>query len=165
MPVAGHHPHISNHSPLHHHLRRPRRLGKIILGNQKVALLSDPSRVAKPGTDHVERELALQFRLPAGCASNGTIVANPRRRRGAGVASSRCVGWHSFNPSPRWLRHGTVESRPRIFRDRYARGLRHLRSRLRRAPSVPTTTGYALLTCHEMPTLGFRRNSGQHESR
>jgi hypothetical protein len=39
-------------------------------------------------------------------------VANPRRRRGAGGASSRCVGWRSSNPSPCWLRHGTVEPRP-----------------------------------------------------
>ena len=87
-------------------------------------------------------------------ASNETIVANPRRRRGEAVASSRCVSWHSSNPSPRWLRHGTVEPRPRIFRDRYARGLRHLRSLLRRAPSVPTTAGYALLTCHDLSLPG-----------
>jgi len=47
-------------------------------------------------------------------SSNGTIVANPRHRRGAGVASSRCVGWRSSNPSPCWLRLGTAERRPRI---------------------------------------------------
>ena len=47
-------------------------------------------------------------------ASNGTIVANPRRRRDATVASSRCVGWHSSNPSPCWLPLGTAVQRPRI---------------------------------------------------
>ena len=31
-------------------------------------------------------------------ASNETIVANLKRRRGAAVASSRCVGWRSSNP-------------------------------------------------------------------
>ena len=37
-------------------------------------------------------------------ASNGTIVANPRRPRGEAVASSRCVGWRSSTPSPCWQR-------------------------------------------------------------
>ena len=36
-------------------------------------------------------------------ASSGTIVANPRRRRGAKVASIRSVGSTSSNPSPCWL--------------------------------------------------------------
>ncbi len=45
-------------------------------------------------------------------ASSGTIVANPKRRRVATVASSRCVGSSSSNPSLYWLLHGTVERRP-----------------------------------------------------
>ena len=44
----------------------------------------------------------------------GTIVADPRRRRGAAVASSRCVGWRSFTPSPCWLPHGTAVRQPHI---------------------------------------------------
>ena len=44
-------------------------------------------------------------------ASSGTIVANPRRQAGEAVASSRCVDWRSSNPSPYWLRHGTLERR------------------------------------------------------
>ena len=33
---------------------------------------------------------------PIQALQNGTIVANPRRRRGAGVASFRCVGWRDL---------------------------------------------------------------------
>ena len=47
-------------------------------------------------------------------ASNGTIVANPRRRRDAVNVSFRSVSWHSSNPSQCWLRLGTGEPRPRI---------------------------------------------------
>jgi hypothetical protein len=54
------------YSLLHHHLIHTSRPGKIIRGNQQVTLLGDPRRVAKPGTDDVQRELALEFRLPAG---------------------------------------------------------------------------------------------------
>jgi hypothetical protein len=36
-------------------------------------------------------------------SSSGTIVANPRLRRVAAIASFRCVGWHSSIPSPCWL--------------------------------------------------------------
>ena len=39
---------------------------------------------------------------------------NPRRRRGEAVASSRCVGWRSSNPSPCWPRRGTAVRQPRI---------------------------------------------------
>ncbi len=53
-------------SPLHHHLLHPSRLRKIILSNQQITLLCDPWRVAKPTANHMQRELALQFRLPAG---------------------------------------------------------------------------------------------------
>jgi len=41
-------------------------------------------------------------------------MANPRHRRGARVASFRCVGSSSSSPSPCWLLHGTVEPRPHI---------------------------------------------------
>ena len=47
-------------------------------------------------------------------ASNGTIVANPKHLRVAGVASSRCVGSSSSNPSRCWLPLVIVEPRPRI---------------------------------------------------
>jgi len=54
--------------------------------------------------------VAVQFvYLPA---SIGTIVANLKRRRGAGVTSPRLVNWRSSNPSLCWLRHGTEERRP-----------------------------------------------------
>ena len=42
MPVAGHPPHTTNRSPLHHHPLHAGRLGKIILGNQQITLLCDP---------------------------------------------------------------------------------------------------------------------------
>ena len=50
-------------------------------------------------------------------ASNGTIVANPRHRRGARIASSRCVGWRSSNPSLCLRQRGSVVPRPcnRLF--------------------------------------------------
>ncbi|MCY2997238.1 MAG: hypothetical protein NT168_03935 [Planctomycetota bacterium] len=64
MPVSGHPP--QTNKSLHHPLRDPGCLGEIIFGDQQVALLSDPRRVTKPGADHMQRELALQFRLPAG---------------------------------------------------------------------------------------------------
>ena len=41
----------------------------------------------------------------------GTIVANPRRRRVARVASFRCVGSSSSSPSPCWRQLGTREPR------------------------------------------------------
>ena len=41
--------------------------------------------------------------LPGFSPQNGTIVANPKCWRGAAVASSRCVGSSSSNPSPCWL--------------------------------------------------------------
>ena len=43
------------------------------------------------------------WHAPIEALQSGTIGANPRRRRGARVASSRCVGWRSSNPSPCWL--------------------------------------------------------------
>ncbi|MFM8401084.1 MAG: hypothetical protein ACKOAH_24940 [Pirellula sp.] len=51
MPVSGPPPHTTD--SLKNHLRNASRFGKIILSNQQVALLCDPWRVAKPGTDHV----------------------------------------------------------------------------------------------------------------
>jgi hypothetical protein len=65
MPVSGHLPQTID-SPLQHHLRYTSRLGKIILGHQQITLLRDAWRVAQPGTDYVQWELALQFRLSAG---------------------------------------------------------------------------------------------------
>ena len=53
MPVAGHLPHTTDISSIHHRLRQAGRLGKIIFGDQKVTLLGDPWRIAKPGADHV----------------------------------------------------------------------------------------------------------------
>ncbi len=44
----------------------------------------------------------------------GTIVTNPRRRRNAGGASFRSVGWRSSNPSLCWLRLGTAVQRPHV---------------------------------------------------
>ena len=64
MPVSGHPP--QTNQSLHHPLRDPGCLGEIIFGDQQVALLSDPRRVAKPRANHMQRELALQFLLPAG---------------------------------------------------------------------------------------------------
>lgn len=64
MPVAGHPPHTTE--SLHHHLLHAGRLGKIIFGDQQVALLSDTWRVAKRRSDHMQRELALQLCLSAG---------------------------------------------------------------------------------------------------
>ncbi len=52
--------------------------------------------------------------VPFACwlASNGTIVANPRRQRGAVVASSRSVGSSSSNPSLYWRPLDTGPQRP-----------------------------------------------------
>ena len=47
-------------------LRYAGRSRKILIGNQQVTLLGDAWRVAKPRANHLEREFALQFRLPAG---------------------------------------------------------------------------------------------------
>lgn len=59
-------------------------------------------------------------------ASSETIVANLRRRRVAAVASFRCVGSSSSNPSLYWRPHDTVEQRQRI------RSYRQRSRRLRR---------------------------------
>jgi hypothetical protein len=45
---------------------RPDTLGKITFGDQQVTLLGNARRVAKPRANHMQRELTLQFRLPAG---------------------------------------------------------------------------------------------------
>ena len=50
---------------------------------------------------------------PVGVFQNGTIVANPRRRRVAVVASFRCVDSSSSNPSLYSLQFDTAEPRPR----------------------------------------------------
>ena len=81
--------------------------------------------------------------VPSVCwpSSNGTIVANPRHRRGAGVASSRCVGWRSSGPSPCLLRRDTALRRPRI------RSCRR-RSRTPRLGSVAAREGSGSYECH-----------------
>ena len=63
-PFPGTLPTPPNDSPLHHHLFRPNRSRKIILSHQHVTLLGDPWWITKPRTNHMQRELALQFRLP-----------------------------------------------------------------------------------------------------
>ena len=63
LPVAGPLPTPPSISPLHHHLRHAGCLGKIILGNQQIALLGNPRRVAQPRANHVQGELTLQFRF------------------------------------------------------------------------------------------------------
>jgi hypothetical protein len=51
-----------------HHPRHTGRSCKIILSSQQATLLCDTRRVAKPGTDDVQRELALEVRLlSSGC--------------------------------------------------------------------------------------------------
>ena len=45
-------------------------------------------------------------------ASSGTIAANPRPQRVATVASSRCAGSSSSNPSPCWRPLDTAVRRP-----------------------------------------------------
>ncbi len=63
--------------------------------------------------------------VPGFSPQSGTIVANPRLRRGAAGTSSRSVGSRSSNPSPYWLRLDTGERRPRIrFCPRRSRTLR-----------------------------------------
>jgi len=54
------------------------------------------------------------WHAPIEALQSGTIVANPRHRRGAAVASSHCVSWRSSSPSPCWVRRDTAERRPRI---------------------------------------------------
>ena len=76
-------------------------------------------------------------------ASNGTIVANPRRRRGAAVASFRCVGSSSSNPSPYWLLLDIVEPRPRI------RSCRRISRTLRRG-SVVAPGRLGSYECHDL---------------
>jgi len=73
-----------------HSLRHPGCLGKIFLSNQQVTLLCDAWRVAKPGADHVQRELALEFCLSA--SSHRMEQSWPTRNAGAKVAGTlRCA--------------------------------------------------------------------------
>ena len=50
----------------HHHLRYACRFCKIILGNEQITLLGDAWRIAKPGANYMQGELALEFGLSAG---------------------------------------------------------------------------------------------------
>ena len=68
----------------------------------------------------------------------GTIVANPRRRRGAAVVSFRCVDSSSSNPSRCWLPLDTAEPRP------HTRSY-HRRSRTLRRGSVAAQHGTTLI--------------------
>ena len=63
---------------------------------------------------------------PLEALQSGTIAANPKRRRVAGVASFRCVGSSSSNPSLCWLPLDTAEPRTRT------RSCRRRSRRLRR---------------------------------
>jgi hypothetical protein len=74
-----------HHQSLHHHLCYTGRPGKIIFGNQQVALLSDSWRVAEPGADDVKRKLSLEFCLPAG--SHRVEQSWPTRDAGASQQS------------------------------------------------------------------------------
>ena len=79
---------------------------------------------------------------PIEALQGGTIVANPRPRRGAGGESSRCVGWRSPNPSPCWLRRGTALCRPSTrFASKDLEGFVEDRSQLKknRATTNPST--------------------------
>ena len=64
--------------------------------------------------------------------------AKPRRRRGARVASFRCVDSSSSSPWPCWLLHGTAEQRP------HTRFCRRRSRRLRRG-SVAAQHGTTLI--------------------
>jgi hypothetical protein len=52
--------------------------------------------------------------VPSFSTQRGTIVANPRRLRGARVVSSRSVDSSSSNPSPCWRQLDSAVRRPRI---------------------------------------------------
>jgi len=67
-------------------LLRPRRLGKIILGDQQVTLLGNTWRVAEPRADHVQWELALEF-----CLQAGSPLLKPYRIEGQGNSASRSI--------------------------------------------------------------------------
>jgi hypothetical protein len=83
MPVSGHPPYST--SQLHHHLLRACRPGKVVLGNQQIALLCDAWRVAKPRSDDMQRELALEFRLSA--SAHRMEKSWPTRNAGAAKQS------------------------------------------------------------------------------
>ena len=73
--------------PLHHQLLHAGCLCEIILGNQQVTLLCDPWRIAKPRADDVDRELALEFCLPA--SSHRMEQSWPTRDSGAAQESRK----------------------------------------------------------------------------
>ncbi len=106
-------------------------------------------------------------------------MANPRRRRGEGVASSRCVGWRSSSPSLCWLRRGTEVRRLHIRSC-------HRRSRRLHQESVaalerlgnceshdlrgarPWALGYSFGSspsrCHPSEAIAFPKVSAAHRS-
>ena len=89
-------------------------------------------------------------------ASNGTIVANPRRRRGARGGSFRCVDSSSSSPSPCWLPLDIVEPRP------HTRSYRRISRTLRRG-SVEAQGRSGSYECHglrDARPLDRKRSSG-----
>ena len=79
--------------------------------------------------------------VPGFLPQSGTIVANPKRRRGAAVVSFRCVGSSSSKPSRCWRQLDTAVRRPRIRSC-------HRRSRTLRLGSVATPGRSGSYECH-----------------
>ena len=91
-------------------------------------------------------ELVLEFCLPAGSPLLELYRVEqswPTRDSGAAVASFRCVGSSSSNPSPCWLLHGTGE--PRLH-TRFC----HRRSRRLRRGSVAARERLGNCECHDL---------------
>ena len=83
---------------------------------------------------------------PLEALQSGTIVANPRLRRGATVASSCCAGWHSSNPSLCWLPLDIVERQPQTrFCRRRSRRLHRDRSQLRKDRAATDSPTFVVL--------------------
>ena len=143
MPVAGHPPHTTDsltlppspsprQTPLRNHLRSPADN----FAERSVVSCQAKSRPRATGT-----RVAVPF--VGWLASSGTIVANPRLRRGAAGASSRCVGSSSSNPSPCWRPLGIVEPRPQT------RSCRRISRRLRRG-SIAAREKSGNCECHDL---------------
>ena len=143
MPVAGHHLHNTN------------RPAPPTLPSSLLPLRQNHPRspVSNSAERCVVRCQAKSRRHAAGTrvtvpfvgwlASSGTIVANPRLRRGAAGASSRCVGSSSSNPSPCWRPLGIVEPRPQT------RSCRRISRRLRRG-SIAAREKSGNCECHDL---------------
>ena len=95
--------------------------------------------------------------VPGFSPQSGTIVANPRLRRGAAGTSSRSVGSSSSNPSPYWLPLDTVEPRPHT---RFC----HRKSRTLRPGSIAARERSGSYECHDLrgarpSALGYSSDS------